>query len=715
MEENDIKQNDDLDKVTLRSEHLGISGDNFSARSVSAPRVTMDLKMQAQTPVLVKSDRNPILTGAEEALNLTYNVTVPDDGSVLKTITKFPHAVAHEFNTTLLIYQRMRDQAIDVINLPPYFFEHTEFGFPYKVQPAAVKINGGILRKGDVLLDSPNRKEDGSYGNGRMLNVIKLSHPAVGDDGIAISEDVVEMFGYYTFARHQFNVGENSILCNLYGTEDNPKCFPDIGEQVRPDGLLAAVRTFNERNAITAFTKKALRIVDENSDELTLVPTSSVVVDIDVIYNHNKRNSPFEGVHKQLDKYLQYIDDYYEKIKKYFEENIAIHPTRPDQGMRYRISDEFDREVRNAYARRSQGSFSRHYRRAPIKEYLVTITTMAICYPQIAAKLTGKGTADKGVITRILPVEEMPMTDDGVRAQMILSLDAPFGRMTLGAIREPDYNAVNHYFVEELRERYSIPKGKSAIEYQRLISTSFHSLVDDFSFFHEKFGAESLALWKSLDKNEHMSYMVDAFQTGLAEVFLPIDRKECDVERDKRIFEEILSEPPIRNLSFMYKGKLVKNKFPAVIGKRMIVLLEKTAQDVSASASSTMQVTGLVAHKSPTSDYGIRTPTITTRLGNSETRVISYCSTETYSDADETIQDPPGTMVAELISRNGSRRDHELCIKEILNAEKPGQIETLIDRSKNPFGTVRAVGVFNAIALAQGCRFIQEGNEDADV
>ena len=373
-------------------------------------------------------------------------------------------------------------------------------------------------------------------------------------------------------------------------------------------------------------------------------------------------------------------------------------------------------EVKNALNRLAVGNnFSKCYRRTPINEWLIKVTTMAIEVPQMAAKLTGKGTADKGVITRILSPEEMPITDDGTRADILVSLDAPFGRMTLGALLEPAYNAIAEKFVAQMRDRYSIPNTTNAAELERHILRVIGPLATDFLYFHDRVGVESKNVWLGMSESEILSYLISAFTTGVPEYFLPIDREGNEVDRNKRLFEETVDEPILREISFYHKGELIKGKFKAVIGKRYFQLLEQTAQDISASASSTMQVTGMVAHKSPYTDFGRRTPTITTRLGNSETRLITYNSLETYSDREMENRDPEGTMVAELISRNGSRKDHELCIKAILNADEPGRITRLIDRKKHPYSTVRVVGIFNSIALSQGYRYVQEGAEDEPV
>jgi len=52
-------------------------------------------------------------------------------------------------------------------------------------------------------------------------------------------------------------------------------------------------------------------------------------------------------------------------------------------------------------------------------------------------KLAGRF-AEKGVVGYIVPVEQMPITEDGVRVHVILSSIAPFKRLIPGSIYEPE-------------------------------------------------------------------------------------------------------------------------------------------------------------------------------------------------------------------------------------------------------------------------------------
>jgi hypothetical protein len=57
-----------------------------------------------------------------------------------------------------------------------------------------------------------------------------MTHPAIAEDGILISSDVLHKFAYKTYETRVVEWGAKKFPLNLYGTAFNFKAFPDIGE-----------------------------------------------------------------------------------------------------------------------------------------------------------------------------------------------------------------------------------------------------------------------------------------------------------------------------------------------------------------------------------------------------------------------------------------------------------------------------------------------------
>ena len=231
--------------------------------------------------------------------------------------------------------------------------------------------------------------------------------------------------------------------------------------------------------------------------------------------------------------------------------------------------------------------------------------------------------------------------------------------------------------------------------------------------FYSMVGEEAIEDYLSATMEERIEEMAEVFYTELPDLTLPIDRAGSDIDRDQRFLGETypgtLCYGPV---TFTYKGKEITTEHPALIGKRYLTALEQIGSDASASASSAHNVTGLTSHTSPTTDFGYSTGTTANRIGNVEARVIELQSITTYGDRDRKVVDPTGTMLAELIARNGSHKDHRLCISAILNAPEPGRIENLIDREVHPHGSPRSVTIYQQLLLAQGARYVPEGRDD---
>jgi hypothetical protein len=702
---------------TIKAEHLGMAARDAFASSTSAPRSTMSHKMQAQMPVLVGGgDLNNIITGAEEALCLTYDVAMPADGVVTAIISRYPNQVAGEWNKSLVIFQRNCGM-YDCVELNPYFFNHNEFGFPYKPQEALKRLvsAGGrspAFKAGDVFLDSPNRRPDGSYGNGRRLNVCAVSHPSVSDDAIGISRDVVDKFKYYTFRRNVIKAGADDIMLNLYGDAENYKCIPDLGAPVNDNCLLACTRSYRPENVLTGMSYSGLRRVDENSDTMFVVPQNSIVVDIEIIHNPNQATWAMPEVHEQIASYWAYTKHYYEKLQQFYLQYIA--GAKPDMPAKQNMSDALSRNIREALIHLQPPSINRLHRAAPLPEWMVTITTMAINTPLPGGKFVGAFSADKGVVTFLDP-EEMPVDKDGNRADMVMSPDAAFGRMTLGANREPAYNAASRDIMRYIKREIGFPRSETYAHYRKLIKAlsddAFAALIRHYEKFCSTISEETLIAWNDFNVEERVHCIANAFATDAPEYILTIDRKGSEIDRDRRIIQDAYPGVLVHDkVSWVRNGVREESVGPALIGSRMICMLEQTACDVSATASSTTQATGLTSHRSENHSYADHVHDTAIRVGNTEERVGSGASMETYPDRYRRRVDPPGTMIAELNSRNGSRSDHVHLVRTLLDADKPGAIENLVPRDKVPYGKVRAVTIYRALAASQGAEFIPEGD-----
>jgi hypothetical protein len=435
-------------------------------------------------------------------------------------------------------------------------------------------------------------------------------------------------------------------------------------------------------------------------------------VDIEIIHNPNQATWAMPEVHEQIASYWAYTKHYYEKLQQFYLQYIA--GAKPDMPAKQNMSDALSRNIREALIHLQPPSINRLHRAAPLPEWMVTITTMAINTPLPGGKFVGAFSADKGVVTFLDP-EEMPVDKDGNRADMVMSPDAAFGRMTLGANREPAYNAASRDIMRYIKREIGFPRSETYAHYRKLIKAlsddAFAALIRHYEKFCSTISEETLIAWNDFNTEERVHCIANAFATDAPEYILTIDRKGSEIDRDRRIIQDAYPGVLVHDkVSWVRNGVREESVGPALIGSRMICMLEQTACDVSATASSTTQATGLTSHRSENHSYADHVHDTAIRVGNTEERVGSGASMETYPDRYRRRVDPPGTMIAELNSRNGSRSDHVHLVRTLLDAEKPGAIENLVPRDKVPYGKVRAVTIYRALAASQGAEFIPEGD-----
>lgn len=236
---------------------MGVSGLNPWDGNDSSSRKQMYASHIGQILVINGSTERFCQTGMErEYGKYTFKQTMPVDAEVIKVIQRYPPHLGENriaMNPqTIVIYEDVNTKEVGMLDLRDYCSYHQYFGFEYKRTRAWFETlrTGALIAAGTVLMDSPSITEDGGYKYGRECNMAFMSHPAVSEDGIAISEDVLPLFSFKTYETRVVEWGSKRFPLNLYGTPDNFKPFPDVGDLIRPDGLLMALRSYNKELAV---------------------------------------------------------------------------------------------------------------------------------------------------------------------------------------------------------------------------------------------------------------------------------------------------------------------------------------------------------------------------------------------------------------------------------------------------------------------------------
>ncbi len=369
-----------------------ICGVNPFTHHNSASRIQMNGSHMGQKLVIKGATQMMISTGMDKEFGkFTLSVDMPCNGIITKRFNKYTAggfgAESIKLNPeTILFYEREETKEIGVIALPTHSSFHPYLGFEYVPTNAlkSMKI-GANIEAGTKLLDSSAIGVNGEYKYGITLNTVYMSHPAVTDDGIVICRDVLPRLAFKKYERRTVEWGRKRFPLNTYGDDKVYKIFPDIGDYIRPDGLLIGLRDQIAGLSPVQMSTKATQMINSYFDKLVYADgAGGRVVDVNVSINCDfvPGSSPME---QQLEKYVAENSRYYKEILAYYNE------VKHRRGRDPHISPEFQVLMRQAlYATETDRGHkvTKQYCNTPIDDFRVEFVIEYEVIPDLGFKLT---------------------------------------------------------------------------------------------------------------------------------------------------------------------------------------------------------------------------------------------------------------------------------------------------------------------------------------
>lgn len=270
---------------------------------------------------------------------------------------------------------------------------------------------GDAFKKGDVIAES-NYMKNSKITIGR--NIRTCITPWYGynyEDAIVVSDRLRrdKVFASVHYGQVVIEVPQNKTLLSLTDDKDNYVCIPKVGDVVTKGQVLAKIKAIDtERHPDVIFEPPQEILADENGE----------IIDIKIYAN--KWN-------KSFNQYSKFIQDAVATQKAYRDTLI--------KGMSQFISDEEVEEVVNTLD--INKSEKTKYR---MKGDIVDGVRIEITYKyernlQLGDKLANRH-GNKGTISRFVPDELMPVSEDGVRADLVLNPLGIVSRMNIGQVYE---------------------------------------------------------------------------------------------------------------------------------------------------------------------------------------------------------------------------------------------------------------------------------------
>lgn len=440
--------------MVIRREHLGLQPQLAPfPQHCSCQRLMMMSSHVVQSMVLKHAEPPRIFTGMENVIGKYMFTTTrrEQDAHILAIVPKFAPTRWHhgdDMPSYTVLYRGEKDGLVHYMEVNKYTFLHDGFGYINERPDIDMLAPESDLPKEACLTRSPAWKGN-DYCMGLNANVCFLTDWSVTEDAFVISESFAKKCTNLSVNQIKLNLGIDDVMLNLYGDHDvdEYKVIPDIGDTVRSDGIIAAIRQRNSSSCVTDMSPEALQKIEPLHDELHKAPPGSKILDVDVYINFDqlRKMKDSDTCYDQLLKFYKDHMYYYDEIVKYYQEFL-------DQGMQ--ISDEFNTLVLRCMELSNNKKFvKKHIKlcdpREPIEFITVVITYSFEREISLGSKLTGRE-GGKGVISEIRPDDMMPVDDNGIRADIVMTPASIINRMNPSQLYEQFWNRVSDQVVRNV-------------------------------------------------------------------------------------------------------------------------------------------------------------------------------------------------------------------------------------------------------------------------
>lgn len=635
---------------------------------VANSRMQMMGSHLSQALVLDGCTTRRILTGAEREFGrYTFSVKMPVNAEIVRVIPKYRGGVGRgsirENPVDVIIYEDMDTRELGVLHMPAFSSRHQHFGFRYQRKSVANRLTPGMaIPEGTVLADSPAVDDLGNYRLGAETNVAFMSVPGVTEDGVIVSRDFLKQLTARGYESRTASWGSKWYPLNLYGDENEYKPFPDIGDRIRDDGLLFALRRYDDLLSVVEMTPAALREPDYVFDKLVYAEANAKVVDINV--RHDNRNGPAPtpvGMETQCQRYFQAQIQFYQALWDVYNEQKRLRGDHP------RITPEFHRllvegKIYMPDDKRSRATML--YQLQPLDDWRVEVVFEYDVVPTEGSKLTDLH-GGKGVICAVWETEDMPVDAEGNRADMIMDGDSTIKRMNVSRMYEQYLNATSRTVTNSVRAM--APKTDAdyrkafdyLLGYYQIVSPRFHEVLTG-----PEYGG---------DYRSH----VDAVLKDGVYLWYPTDNPVYA----PGMIQELTKRYPVHMGPVTYRGRSGKMRTtasPVLIGSMYVIILEKTGADCSGVSSARLNHFGITAKLTKADKYSSPRRAQPVRgVGESEGRLLAA-----------TVG---GEMTAEILEMSNSPPTHKNVVTNILRADQPTNIDRVIDREVVPQGGNRSL------------------------
>lgn len=376
----------------LKPDLLGVTALNPWPGHDSSSRAAMMSSHIGQALVVKGADIRRCQTGVErEYAQHTFRIEMPCNALIIKCIQKYPATLGvndiGDNPVTSVIYEDTETKEIGVLDLTKFHWLHQHYGFHYKYNRSVLEklVPNSYIPKGTVIADSPSVTENGDYKYGVETQIALMSYQPVIEDGVIASESYLKKLTTTAYGSRIVSWGKDFFPLNVYGNDKVYQPFPNIGQRIRDDELVFALRKYDEYLAPAQMTPKKLQEVSYLFDRPYYGIGGAKVIDVIVHKGSNPKSNMPSGMVDQTNMYFKKEFTYYSSL---LETERSLFKKR---GETLRISKELHQllvEARAFTDDYAKSKISKTRNRNPLDEWTVEIIFEYESVPTIGSKIT---------------------------------------------------------------------------------------------------------------------------------------------------------------------------------------------------------------------------------------------------------------------------------------------------------------------------------------
>jgi len=441
MEDKDSK-NEYLNNVNVDPQFIGLTGllNPFNSHA-SASRLDMFASHISQFRIPEQGESPDIFTGYESVFaDYCFDTTQRrNDVKILAIIPKYQMSVGmtqiRNNPMVTVVYKDMDTGELGYFNLNKFTKCSDGYGYRNVGKNLSSLVEGAILEKDTKLYESVAHK-DGEYCFGANANVAFITLPETVEDAFVISESLAKRLSPLDISTVSMSIDLNKYPLNLYGDQDEYRIFPDIGDHVREDGVICAFRNVEDFSIVSDLNINRLSTINHLHDSCIYGHPGAQVIDIDVHLGDSSKVPKL--VFDQIKKYNEAKLNYYKTILDLVEEH-------KDCSMDGKFNTLVTRAISMMLVakRRVKGVAMKSTVKLAGKHSAINLMVDIIMAHPVHINLGFKSTGregGKGTISAIKPDDEMPVDEQGFRADICIDPMAVIKRTNISQLFEQFIN-----------------------------------------------------------------------------------------------------------------------------------------------------------------------------------------------------------------------------------------------------------------------------------